>query len=320
MNINAVDVIIIVVVCYFICEGYRRGFISVTARLISLLGSLLIALRLYPFTAELLRNNFTVSHIVSNAFGFLITAILAELILGLVIFIILERIPEKVFNHKFTKVLGIIPAFFEGLIIVLFFITLAMALPIQPKFKTAITSSEIGSEIVFRTAHLERTLSRVFGEVIENSLTYLTVKPQSSETVSLNTGIDTLTIDAVSEAEMFQMVNEERVKEGSSALIWDPELVAPARAHARDMWQRKYFSHISPEGKDVGDRMKEFDLNYFIVGENLALAPTLETAHEGLMNSPGHKANILEQRFGRVGIGVIDNGVYGKMFVQVFAD
>jgi uncharacterized protein YkwD len=70
----------------------------------------------------------------------------------------------------------------------------------------------------------------------------------------------------------------------------------------------------------VGDRLQEHNVRYFLAGENLALAPTLNTAHEGLMNSPGHRANILEKNFRRIGIGVIDNGVYGKMFVQVFAD
>jgi len=46
----------------------------------------------------------------------------------------------------------------------------------------------------------------------------------------------------------------------------------------------------------------------------------LSTAHNGLMNSEGHRANILEPEFRKIGIGVIDNGVYGKMFVQVFTD
>ena len=55
-------------------------------------------------------------------------------------------------------------------------------------------------------------------------------------------------------------------------------------------------------------------------GENLALAPTTEFAHEGLMNSPGHRANILNGQFRRVGIGVLDGGIYGKMFVQEFTD
>lgn len=48
--------------------------------------------------------------------------------------------------------------------------------------------------------------------------------------------------------------------------------------------------------------------------------PTVIVAHNGLMNSEGHRANILSPEFSRVGIGVIDNGIYGKIFVQIFTD
>ncbi|MEO5953203.1 MAG: CAP domain-containing protein, partial [Chloroflexia bacterium] len=67
-------------------------------------------------------------------------------------------------------------------------------------------------------------------------------------------------------------------------------------------------------------RMDTAGITYRTAGENLALAPSLDIAHEGLMNSPGHRANILNADFGRVGIGVLDGGVYGKMFVQEFRD
>jgi len=80
------------------------------------------------------------------------------------------------------------------------------------------------------------------------------------------------------------------------------------------------FGHVSPDGEDVGDRLEKDGIKYAIAGENLALAPTVTTAQNGLMNSEGHRANILEPKFKKVGIGVIDNGVYGKMFVQVFTD
>jgi uncharacterized protein YkwD len=96
--------------------------------------------------------------------------------------------------------------------------------------------------------------------------------------------------------------------------------VPVARDYARDMWQRNYFGHVSPEGKSVADRLDEAGITFQVVGENLALAPTLTTAHIGLMNSEGHRANILEPDFKRVGIGVIDNGIYGKLFVQIFTD
>ncbi len=96
--------------------------------------------------------------------------------------------------------------------------------------------------------------------------------------------------------------------------------MTPARNHATDMWEQEYFGHVSPQGQDVGDRLDGEDVDFRLAGENLALAPTLETAHKGLMNSQGHRENILDADYEQMGIGVVDNGVYGKMFVQVFSD
>ena len=84
------------------------------------------------------------------------------------------------------------------------------------------------------------------------------------------------------------------------------------------MWERSYFSHYTPEGKDPFERMKDGHVDYRTAGENLALAPTLQIAHTGLMNSPGHRANILNPNFGRVGIGILDGGRRGIMVSQEF--
>lgn len=86
------------------------------------------------------------------------------------------------------------------------------------------------------------------------------------------------------------------------------------------MFERGYFSHYSSEGKDVGDRLIEAGIYFNYAGENLALAPDINRAHQGLMDSPGHRRNILDPAFGKIGIGVIDGGVYGKMTTQVFTD
>jgi uncharacterized protein YkwD len=59
-------------------------------------------------------------------------------------------------------------------------------------------------------------------------------------------------------------------------------------------------------------------ISFTTAGENLALAPTIPVAHAGLMNSPGHRANILRREFGRVGIGVMDGGMRGLMVSQEF--
>jgi uncharacterized protein YkwD len=98
----------------------------------------------------------------------------------------------------------------------------------------------------------------------------------------------------------------------------DPELIPVARAHSADMFARGYFSHYTPEGEDPFERMKDADIRFRTAGENLALAPTLQLAHTGLMNSPGHRENILNPNFGRVGIGILSGGRRGIMVSQEF--
>jgi uncharacterized protein YkwD len=119
---------------------------------------------------------------------------------------------------------------------------------------------------------------------------------------------------------MFEMVNSERTSRDINALVFDNSLTGVARAHCRDMLERGYFSHYTPENLSPFDRMDKADISYSFAGENLAFAPDVTLAMGGLMQSPGHKENILSQNFGRIGIGVIDAGVYGEMFCQEFSD
>ena len=117
---------------------------------------------------------------------------------------------------------------------------------------------------------------------------------------------------------MLELVNQERASRGLKPLEPDPEMTEVARRHSADMFRRGYFSHYTPEGKDPFERMRESDVRFRTAGENLALAPTLRQAHTGLMNSPGHRANILRPQFGRVGIGILDGGRRGLMVTQKF--
>ncbi|MCL4365722.1 CAP domain-containing protein, partial [Patescibacteria group bacterium] len=119
---------------------------------------------------------------------------------------------------------------------------------------------------------------------------------------------------------MFELVNKERTGRGLKALVFDQKLQAVARGHSGDMFKKGYFSHYSLEGKTVADRALNASVDFLVIGENLAYAPSVELAHKGLMNSEGHRANILSPDFNKVGIGVLDGGIYGKMFTQVFSD
>ena len=119
------------------------------------------------------------------------------------------------------------------------------------------------------------------------------------------------------EAAMLTLVNPSAPRPGCRRLQADAEALQVARAHSRDMFARGYFSHISPEGRARSTGCARPGA-LPAAGENLALAPTLRWRTSGLMNSPGHRANILRPAFGRVGIGIVDGGRHGLMVTQTF--
>lgn len=119
------------------------------------------------------------------------------------------------------------------------------------------------------------------------------------------------------EREMFDAVNREREERGLIPLKWCERCADVARAHSKNMYRGGYFSHEDLEGNDPFDRMTNAGISYGAAGENLALAPTVAEALEGLMASPDHRANILRDRFQEIGIGIL-KGPYGLMFTQVF--
>lgn len=120
------------------------------------------------------------------------------------------------------------------------------------------------------------------------------------------------------ERQMLSLVNKERASRGLHELRPNLKLTQIARLKARDMIKKGYFSHTSPTYGSPFDMMRQFGIKYNYAGENLAGAPTVLRAHEALMNSPGHRKNILNENFHEVGIGIVNGGPYGKMFVQMF--
>lgn len=120
------------------------------------------------------------------------------------------------------------------------------------------------------------------------------------------------------EQKMVNLVNEERTAAGLPALKVDMQLVKTARMKSQDMIDNNYFAHNSPTYGSPFDLMKSQGITYRTAGENLAGHQTVESAHKGLMNSPGHKANIMSKNYTHIGIGIINGGPYGKMFTQHF--
>lgn len=320
--VNWVDFIIVLVLLWFVWDGWKKGIFWLAAQFMAFVGSLVVAFWSYAFVAVKLVQWLHLSHGIAKAVGFLAIAAIAEHLLYELLGKLIVRLPKRYFPRWWSGVMSIGPSAINGGVFVAFVLAAVVALPLRPQLKRAVLDSQLGTFFINRAVVAEQAFNGVFGEVARETLSFLTIPVKSEGRVNLGFTVPTseYRVDPESELQLFGLVNQERGKQGLPGLQWYPEALDVARAHSGDMLRRGYFSHVSPEGKNVGDRLQAAGISYVVAGENLALAPTITVAHQGLMNSPGHRANILSPEFSRVAIGVIDGGGYGKMVTQVFVN
>ncbi len=316
---NWADLVIIGILLIFIFESFRRSFFDEIGGLFSFIASFIIAVKFNSIAAKFLLNNFHVPHSLSLALGFLIVWTLSEAIIVLVLKLIFGRIklPD---SFKILNYFSIIPALFKGLILISILLVVLDTFPISPLVKKQINNSQIAQEIIKSTTFLEKPLQGIFGDLSRESVAFLTVKPKTNEIVKLGYSVNEYSVNPILEAQMIERVSSERKQRGISELVLDEKLTQVGRVHSQDMFERGYFSHYSPEGEDVADRAENLGVDFLVIGENLAYAPSLEVAHKGLMDSPGHRANILSSDFAKIGIGIVESPDYGLMVTQVFSN
>lgn len=121
------------------------------------------------------------------------------------------------------------------------------------------------------------------------------------------------------ERQMIEMVNSERSSRGLRTLSVDFGLVKTARLKSQDMIDNSYFDHVSPKWGTMSELLASQGVTYHLAGENLAIFGKLEQAHRGLMNSPGHRMNLLNPPYTRIGIGIIQDPQRGLVITQHFA-
>ncbi len=318
---NWIDMMLLILITYFVLT--QKGFINTLLEALAFIFSIVFSYNFYSFFGKLLVLNFSLPAGISNVIGFFIAWFLAELLFSVFLLQLLQRFLVRYQKHPLNVSLGFVAAIIQASLIFLFFVSFIFAFPIRPQIKQAILDSRTGPFFVNLSSSVESGLKNIFGQAVNETLNFLTIKPESSERVDLGFKAPekNLTIDAQSESIMYQKLNEERVQRGIPGLSLDSTLRDVARAYATQMFENGFFSHISGvDGSTPADRATRVGISYTVIGENLAYAPDVYIAHQGLMNSEGHRKNILSSDFGKVGIGVIDGGIYGKMFVQEFTN
>lgn len=318
LGLSAVDWLIIIALLFFIFEAIGRPFILELLDLFSFLIAFFLSFRYYNLLSVFFENQFKIPHGLSQVLGFMAIWFLAETIFFIMVRVFLKKAPAL--NFPFSTTLSVIPSFLRGLIFIALMLVILATFPVHPLVKKAVLDSKVGSLILKNAYQLEEPVKQVFGGVTNDTLTFLTIKPRTNESVDLGFQTSNFSTDQEAEQVMLDLLNRERLSRGLRTLSLDVNLRNVARLHSQDMFKRGYFSHYSPEGESVADRAAKEDIDFLVVGENLAYAPNTELAHKGLMNSEGHRANILSEDYGKIGIGVMDGGIYGKMFTQVFSN
>ncbi len=319
MPLNVIDLLLLAVIILSLINGYRRGFVHGVLDLAGWVLSLLAGLRYYQPVARWLGAHFDLwSEVWDQPIAFVLIGVLVSIAVHLVAYALLRRLPKDVQEHRVNQIFGLLPGFVYGLIVAAVISALLLAVPLSESLSERTRDSVIADRLAVYAERLEGQLRPVFGEAIGRTLNLLTVRPDSDERVTLPFTVATTRPRPDLEKRMLDLVNQERAAAGLRPLAADPELTEVARRHSADMFARGYFAHDTPEGLSPFDRMKQSNVSFLTAGENLALAPTLQVAHTGLMNSPGHRANILRPQFGRVGIGIMDGGMRGLMVSQEF--
>ena len=318
MGVTFVDLLLVLVVGFGAWQGWHRGLLLGLLDLARWVGGLVFALRFYQPVARWLGPRVSWDEAWDMPAAFLLTAVAAGLTIQLVGQALLRRVSEETHRGTLNRALGTLPGLAGGLISAAILASLLLAAPLPESARESARASVLANQLTAYTERAEEALAPVFNDAIQQTFNRLTIRPESGERVELGYRVAATRPRPDLEAQMLAMVNEERRAAGLKPVAPDPELTEVARAHSADMFARGYFAHVSPEGSSPFDRMTRAGVTFRTAGENLALAPTVKIAHTGLMNSPGHRANILRPEFGRLGIGIMDGGHRGIMVSQEF--
>ena len=316
---NLIDLLLLLVIAASVWGGWRRGFIIGILDLLRWVLSFVAALFLYRPVSLWLSAVTGWTEVWTQPMAFIFVMIVTGILIQILGNRLLKRVPRETHDRRVNKALGIVPGLANGLITAAILSAFLLSIPLADGISEGARESLIADRLAGYTDEIETALVPIFDPAVRQTLNRLTtIEPGSSQSVELPFKVERTRTREDLEAEMLDLVNRERAAEGLDPLVADPELAVVARAHSADMFARGYFSHYTPEQASPFDRMRAADVRFRTAGENLALAPTLQIAHRGLMNSPGHRANILRPEFGRLGIGILDGGRYGLMITQNF--
>ncbi len=320
---NWIDLVIVLIILVEVLLGLRVGFLRGVLDLAMVVAGILAGAAGYRIVAEPLGRLLHIEGNALNVLAFVLVVFVVQGILSLVVAMPLRAVLAAVRTlppaRWLDALLGIVPGAGKGVLLASLLVVTAAVLPVGSRVNSAFATSVLGQALLSRATMVTYRVQNLIGLDIADFTT--TVEPATDTTHALPFAVSGgLTVSREDEREMLDLVNQERERHGLASLTSDPLLQEAARDHSREMFELGYFGHDSPVSGSPSDRLDAVGAQYMVTGENLAYSPDVDVAHEGLMNSSGHRANILSPEYRRIGIGVIESPSHGKMFTQEFAN
>lgn len=305
-------------------RGWLRGLVKEAVDLIGMVLGVVVAFRLSEPFGDLASVRFDVS----PEAGRLGAAIALLLLVGAGLSVAahyLTKVMKLPGLNLTNRLLGAGLATLWGVLIALAVITTARALSPSPGFDQALATSAVVEAVAGPEALPRQLFFALAGDGVLSSITALEqvvggerLVLDEDDTVEIPAADSSELAESPTEAQgLFALLNSARVDAGQQPLVWSEGLAAVGQAHAEEMYLAGYVSHVSPITGTVGDRVRGAGIPLVRIGENIGLASSAPAVHAGLMESEGHRANILSSSFDRVGIGLVE-GPLGTMAVQVF--
>jgi len=327
VHFSLVDPVLVAGAVLMVIHGARRSFVPYLTELIAFGLGLVVAFASFAPMGQFINAKLGISQGVASFGSFLLVLVLTHAVVQTPVHGAATWFGNRLAgaSPNVRAMAGAIPALGVAAMLATLMLSVMVVLPIAG-LKPAVGDSVLGSRIIDSTGVVSSSVRRLLVPDTSNNRRILESDPVSNPGedafYKLQFPADLATQpDPAAEDRMLQKVNQARAQVGLSPLRSDTLLQQAARAHSADMYQRRYFSHKTPDGKTPYDRLHDLRFHYVTAGENIAFAPDVDQAWDSLMKSPDHRANILNPDFRCVGIGAYKglNG-YEEMFTQDFAD
>ena len=319
-----VDLVILIFLALLLVRGWARGFVREAMDLVGLVIGTILAFRLGPALGAGLAAMTDISDDVARFIG----GVLVFFAVGIGAAFATRRIERTARLPGLNLVnraggAGLAAAW--GVFVATLVLTLGVVLPMPPAVAESIDDSAVAQTLTDPNGIAQEVFVGLAGDrLIETMLNLREVVGVRRVIVEPDAVIDLvpsdvedLVADEEAGREVFDLVNAARESAGLAQLTWSDALAEVGSGHAMEMYLDGYFAHTSPLTGDVGDRVSDAGIHFSVAGENLALAATVSEVHKGLMDSPGHRANIEADFYESIGVAVV-RGPLGLMTVEVF--